>query len=57
MADKGIVYILVSLGPIFLAMVIGSIFPNVLDLLGIVSLVINNFNGFIIPALLRIGIY
>ncbi len=55
--EKGLPYIAVSVGPFFLAMVLGSIFPNILDILGLVSLIINNYNGFIIPALLRIGIY
>jgi hypothetical protein len=44
-------------GPFFLAYVLAALYPKVLDILGLISLVINNFNGYIIPALLRIGIY
>ena len=55
--NRGFKYILVSTGPFFLAMIVGSIYPDVLGILGFVSLIIGNFNGYIIPALLKIGIY
>lgn len=56
-SDGRIPYILCSVGPFFLAYVVSAVYPKVLDILGLISLVINNFNGFIIPALLRVGIY
>lgn len=43
--------------PYLVALIIGCIYPNVLDIIGYISLLINNFNGFIIPTLLRIEIY
>ena len=57
LSETWLSYILASVGPCFLAYVVSAIYPNVLDILGIISLIINNYNGFIIPALLRIGIY
>lgn len=55
--DSGASGILASIGPYLLAILIGALYPNIIDVLGLISLIINNFNGFIIPALLWIGIY
>lgn len=57
MGEGRLSYIITSVGPFLMAYVVAAAYPNVLDILGLISLIINNYNGFIIPALLRIGIY
>ena len=57
LSSKGFSVILASLGPYLLAILVGALYPNIVDILGLISLIINNYNGFIIPALLRIGLY
>lgn len=43
-----------SLVPYFFAVLIATIFPNIIGIFGIIGLVVCNFNGFIIPVLMKI---
>lgn len=48
--------IVTSLTPFFIAFVVAIAYPNVLGMFWIIGLVICNFNGFIIPAMMRVAV-
>lgn len=50
-------HIVLSLLPLFIAFIVAIISPDVLRMFWIIGLVFCNFNGFIIPAWLRLAMY
>ena len=54
MKNKSLQYKLYSLVPFFIACLIGTLVPNIITVFWFFGLVVCNFNGFIIPVLLKI---
>ena len=52
--DKQFEFKFLSLFPYFLGVIIAVISPNIIAIFGLIGLVICNFNGFIIPVLIKI---
>jgi len=53
MANKDLEYKLLSLVPFAVACVTGILMPNIITIFGFLGLTVCNFNGFIIPALMK----
>lgn len=54
--SKRLTHLVTSLLPMFLAFLVAIVFPNILGMFWIIGLIICNFNGFIIPAWMRLKI-
>lgn len=55
--NKKITHLIISLLPMLTAFIVAFFLPNVLDMFWIIGLLICNFNGFIIPASMRLSVH
>ena len=53
MKNKSLEFKLLSLVPFAIACIVGILMPNIITIFGFIGLTICNFNGFIIPALMK----
>ncbi len=53
MENKNLEFKILSLAPFAIACIVGTLMPNIITIFGFIGLTVCNFNGFIIPALMK----